>query len=186
MVLTANGIDVDVRAGTVADVPALLAFIHSMAAYEKLTVTATEESLRAALFGAHPAGRTVLAYVDGRPIAYAVYFFTFSTMVGKRGLWLEDLFIDAAFRGKGIGKALMAYLAEVAVQNDCARFEWIVLDWNESAMAFYRRLGATILPDWRICRLDEDQLPRVATSLVVAGSGASTRSPGDADPKEVA
>ncbi len=186
MVLIATDLEIEVRPATVADLPLLLEFFRAMAAFEKLTVSATEESLRTSLFAENPAARTVLAYVDGKPIAYAVYFFTFSTMVGRRGLWLEDLFIDAAFRGKGIGKALMAYLAEVAVQNDCARFEWIVLDWNESAMAFYRRLGATILPDWRICRLDEDQLPRVATSLVVAGSGASTGSPSDPDPKEVA
>jgi GNAT superfamily N-acetyltransferase len=164
MVLMANNLEVDVRAGTVADVPVLLEFFGSMAAFEKLTVSATEESLRAALFGENPAARTLLAYVDGKPIAYAIYFFTFSTMVGKRGLWLEDLFIDAAFRGKGIGKALMTYLAGIAVQNDCGRFEWIVLDWNASAIRFYTRLGATLLADWRICRLDEAQLSRLRSA----------------------
>jgi GNAT superfamily N-acetyltransferase len=164
MVLMANNLEVDVRAGTVADVPVLLEFFRSMAAFEQLTLSATEESVRAALFGEHPAARTLLAYVDGKPIAYAIYFFTFSTMVGKRGLWLEDLFIDAAFRGKGIGKALMTYLAGIAVQNDCARFEWIVLDWNTSAIRFYTRLGATLLTDWRICRLDEVQLARLLQS----------------------
>jgi GNAT superfamily N-acetyltransferase len=115
-ILVANDIQVDVRGGTVADGPLLLAFIQSMAAFGKLTVSATEESLRAALFGDAPAARTPLAFVNGKPIAYATYFFTFATMVGGRGLWLDDVFIDPAFRGKGIGRTLMAYLAQIA---DC-------------------------------------------------------------------
>ncbi len=166
--LAVNDLEVEVRAGTSTDVPLLLAFIRSMAAVGKLAVSATEESLRAALFGESPAARTLLAFVGGKPIGYATYFFTFATMVGKRGLWLDDLFIDPAFRGRGIGEALMAYLADVALQNQCARFEWMVLDWNRSAIAFYERLGATVLTDWRICRLDEGQLPRVAGKLVAA------------------
>ena len=88
-------------------------------------------------------------------------------MLGKRGLWLDDLFIDPAFRGKGIGRALIAYLADIALQNQCGRFEWMVLDWNESAIGFYQSLGANILTDWRICRLDEDQLPSVASKLAI-------------------
>jgi GNAT superfamily N-acetyltransferase len=172
MILLVNNVDVEVRDGTIADVPVLLAFIRAMGAFEKLVVSATEESLRAALFGDAPAAHTLLAWVDGKPIAYATYFFTFATMVGKRGLWLDDLFIDPAFRGRGIGRALMAYLADIARQNQCGRFEWVVLDWNESAMGFYKRLGATVLTDWRICRLDEAQLSRVASRLVVADRGA--------------
>ena len=168
MKLVARGVDVDLRAGTADDVPLLLAFFRAMAAFEKLTVVATEQSLKAALFGDAPAARTLLAFVDGRPVAYVVYFFTFSTMVGKRGLWLEDLFIDPAFRGKGLGQALMAHLAEIALQNDCGRFEWSVLDWNESAIRFYERLGATMLDDWRICRLDEPQLSRVARGAAIS------------------
>jgi GNAT superfamily N-acetyltransferase len=167
MILVANGVEVEVRAGTIADVPLLLAFIQSMAAFEKLPVSATEESLRTALFGDAPAARTLLAFVGGTPIGYATYFFTFATMEGKRGLWLDDLFIDAAFRGKGIGQALMAYLADIAMQNQCSRFEWMVLDWNERAIRFYEQLGATLLTDWRICRLDEVQLARVAGKLVI-------------------
>lgn len=168
MRLVANNLEVEVRAGTMADVPLLLSFIRSMAAFEKLTVYATEESLRDALFGENPATRSLLAFVDGKPVAYATYFFTFATMEGKRGLWLDDLFVDAAFRGKGIGQALMAYLADIAVQNQCARFEWMVLDWNKSAIRFYERLGASVLTEWRICRLEETQLSRVASTLVVA------------------
>jgi GNAT superfamily N-acetyltransferase len=168
MKLVVNGIDVELRAGTIADVPVLLSFIRAMAAFEKLPVTATEESLEAALFGDAPAARTLLAFVDDQPVAYATYFFTFATMEAKRGLWLDDLFIDAAFRGKGIGKAVMAYLADVALQHQCGRFEWMVLDWNDAAIGFYERLGATVLPDWRICRLAEGQLSRVASQLVLA------------------
>jgi GNAT superfamily N-acetyltransferase len=167
MVLLANGLEVEVRAGTAADVPLLLSFIRSMAAFEKLTVAATEESLRDALFGEAPAASTIFAFVDGEPVAYATYFFTFATMAGRRSLWLDDLFVHEAWRGKGIGRALMAYLADVARQHECACFEWMVLDWNEPAIGFYTRLVATFLDAWRICRLDEEQLSRVAGTLTI-------------------
>jgi GNAT superfamily N-acetyltransferase len=170
MIPIADDIEVEVRAGTAADVPLLLSFIRKMAAFEKLTVSATEESLRAALFGEAPAARTLLVFADGKPVAYATYFFTFATMTGRRGLWLDDLFVDSEWRGKGIGQALMAYLADVALQHQCASFEWMVLDWNESAIGFYKRLGATFLDQWRICRLDENQLSRVAGN-VIKGKG---------------
>ena len=166
MILVANGIDVEVRTGTAADVPLLLAFIRSMAAFEKLTASATEDSLRAALFGEAPAARTLLAFSGGEPIAYVTYFFTFATMTGKRGLWLDDLYVDPAFRGKGIGRALMAYLADIAVKNQCGRFEWMVLDWNEAAIGFYKRIGASVLDGWRICRLEDEQLAHLAGTLV--------------------
>jgi GNAT superfamily N-acetyltransferase len=166
-ILAANNLNLEVRPATVDDIPLLLSFIHSMAAFEKLAVSATEESLQDALFGAEPAGRALLVFLDGQPVAYVTYFFTFATMVGKRGLWLDDLYIDPAYRGRGIGQALMAYLAEIALRNRCGRFEWMVLDWNEAAIAFYRRLGAELLHDWRICRLDEGQLPALADRLSV-------------------
>jgi len=165
MNLRVGNIAVHVRPGTVEDVPVLLSMIRAMAAFERLDVTATEDLLRQSLFGSAPAARTLLAFVDGQPIAYAVYFFTFSTMVGKRGLWLEDLFVTPDFRGRGIGTALMAYLARVAIDNDCGRFEWIVLDWNERAIRFYEDLQARLLPDWRVCRLDSSQLPALASRL---------------------
>jgi GNAT superfamily N-acetyltransferase len=166
MILVARDVEVEVRAATSADVPLLLSFIHAMAAFEKLTVSATEESLAAALFGEAPAGRALLAFVDERAIGYATYFFTFETMVGKRGLWLDDLFIDPSFRGKGIGQALMAYLADIAVQNQCARFEWMVLHWNDAAIRFYHRLGAAFLDEWRVCRLDEAHIAQAAGQLI--------------------
>ena len=165
MVLVVNDLDVEVRDATIADVPVLMSFIRSMAAFEKLPLSATEDSLRAALFGDAPAARTLLAFVDGQAVAYVIYFFSFSTMLGRRGLWLEDLFIDPAFRGKGIGHALMACLADIAIQHECGRFEWTVLDWNDKAIGFYQRLGAQILDDWRIGRLEASQLPAVARQM---------------------
>ena len=176
MILVVNDVKVELRDGTVNDVPLLLSFIRSMAAFERLPVTATEESLRAALFGEEPAARVLLAFADGEPVAYATYFFTFATMVGKRGLWLDDLFVVPAFRGRGLGKAIMAYLADVAIRHECGRLEWMVLDWNEAAVGFYKRLGASVLVDWRICRLEEPQLPGVV------GQSATARGGGHAAP----
>ncbi len=161
MPLHSSDSDLEIRAGTPADVPLLLRFIRAMAEFEKLSVSATEESLHAALFGDEPAARTLLAFKGGKPAGYATWFFSFSSMMARRALWLDDLFVDPAFRGTGIGKALMVHLAGIAARNRCARFEWIVLDWNESAIEFYRRIGADILADWRICRLDEAGLKRL-------------------------
>lgn len=171
MVLLAGDLEIDVRPCTIADVPVLLSFFRSMAAFERLPITATEESLRTALFSDAPAAHALLVFVEGNAIGYVVYFFTFSTLVGKRCLWLEDLFVDSAFRGKGIGRALMAYLAEIAMQHQCGRFEWSVLDWNERALGFYKSLGASVLDDWRICRLTEAQLAPVASALVASNDG---------------
>lgn len=171
MKLGVKDLEIEVRAGTVDDVPLLLSFIRSMAAFEKLEVTATEETLRESLFGTCPAAHTLFAFVDGRPAAYAVYFFSFATMVGKRCLWLDDLFVHPDFRGKGIAGALMAYLADLAIENKCGRFEWIVLDWNKSAIEFYQGLGAKVLDDWRVCRLGEDDFVRVAEQLVRVDDG---------------
>jgi len=165
MKLAVNEFEVEVRDAAPGDVPVLLTFIRKMAAFEKLEPTATEASLREALFGEAPAARALLVFTDGQPIGYATWFFSFSSMMGRRALWLDDLFVDPAFRGKGIGKALMAYVAGIAAKHGCARFEWIVLDWNTSAVEFYRRLGAEVLDDWRICRLDEAQSMRLAGTL---------------------
>ena len=156
---------IELRPGKKAEVPLLLDFIRRMAAFENLTVQATEATLKEALFGETPADQTLLAFADGKPIAYVTYFFTFSTMVGKRGLWLDDLFIDPDYRGLGIGKAIMAHLARIGIENSCGRFEWIVLDWNTNAIRFYESLGAEILQEWRICRLDEAHLALVANRI---------------------
>jgi GNAT superfamily N-acetyltransferase len=157
--------DIDVRPGTLDDIPQLLTFIRQMAEFEKLEVPTTETILKESLFGDRPAASFFLVYVDDQPVAYVTYFFTFSSMVGKRGLWLDDLFVIPEFRRRGIAKALMPYIADIAKQNDCGRFEWIVLDWNQNAIEFYKKLGAEILPEWHLCRLDEEILTRVAKDL---------------------
>lgn len=154
MKLAVSGLDVDVRAATVQDVGTLMAFICKMAEFEKLPVTATEDSVRDALFGENPAARALLITVDGKPVGYATYFFTFASMTGRRGLWLDDLFLDEAFRGKGIGKAFMGFMHDLARKNNCARFEWMVVDWNERAIAFYKGLGAEVFTNWYICRVE--------------------------------
>ena len=165
MKLAVNDLEVEVRDATPDDVPLLLTFIRKMAAFERLETTATETSLREALFDETPAAHAFLVFVDGEPIGYATWFFSFTSMMGRRALWLDDLFVDPAFRGKGIGKMLMAYVAGIAAKHRCARFEWIVLDWNASAIEFYTRLGAEFLEDWRVCRLDEAQSRRLAATL---------------------
>ncbi|HTQ31859.1 MAG TPA: GNAT family N-acetyltransferase [Opitutaceae bacterium] len=149
---------IQIRSATAADLPLILQLIRELAAYENLShqVEAGEEKLRATLFP--PAGpataECLLAFVaGGAPAGFAVYFQTYSTFLAKPGLYLEDLFVRPEFRRRGIGKALLLQIARIANQRGCGRMEWSVLDWNEPAQAFYRSLGAAVLPDWRICRL---------------------------------
>jgi GNAT superfamily N-acetyltransferase len=160
--MTGDPNNLTIRAATEADVPLLLEFIRAMAAFENLQVPATEEDLRKSLFGEEPSAIPLLAFVGEKPAAYAVYFFSFSTMLGKRGLWLDDVFVNPDFRGQGIGEAIMAYLASVAVQKGCARFEWMVLDWNQPAIKLYKKLNATFLDTWLPCRLAGDELAKLA------------------------
>jgi GNAT superfamily N-acetyltransferase len=149
---------------TPRDVPLILRLIKALADYEKLTdrVVATEERLSDALFGPHPAAEAVLASVDGQPAGYALWFGTFSTFLGQRGLYLEDLFVLPEWRGKGIGRALLAHVAEVAVSSGCGRVEWAVLDWNDPAIRFYRSLGAAPLDEWNVFRLTGEPLQKLA------------------------
>jgi len=153
-----------IAAATEADVPVLLAFIRKLAEYEKLTdqVTASEEHLRAALFGPGRVAEALLAYLDDEPVAFAVFFHNFSTFLGRPGIYLEDLFVDPPHRGKGIGKALLIELARIARARNCGRLEWAVLDWNESAVEFYRSLGAVPMDEWTIFRMTGDALARLA------------------------
>lgn len=143
------------RAATPADVPVILGFIRELAAYEKLLheVTATEEALQRTLFGVPPAAHVVLAEADGRPAGFALYFFNYSTFLARPGLYLEDLFVRPESRGAGVGRALLLHLARLANARGCGRMEWAVLDWNEPAKGFYRKLGAVPLDDWRVMRL---------------------------------
>jgi GNAT superfamily N-acetyltransferase len=144
-----------IRSATPADVPLILAFISDLAAYEKLLheVVATEETLRRTLFGEPPAAQVVIAEEDGRPAGFALYFFNYSTFLSRPGLYLEDLFVKPEFRGRGTGKALLLHLAKIANARGCGRMEWAVLDWNEPAKGFYKKLGAVPLDDWRVMRL---------------------------------
>ena len=155
-----------IRPSTSEDVPLILDFIRGIAEYEKLSheVTATEADIRESLFGKRPAAECVLAFWDGKPGGFAVFFHNFSTFLGKAGLYLEDLFVKPEFRGKGIGKALLFHLAGIARERECGRFEWAVLDWNTPAIEFYKKLGAKPMDEWTIFRLDKKGIARLAES----------------------
>jgi GNAT superfamily N-acetyltransferase len=142
----------------------ILAFIRELAEYEKLAheAVADEASLAAHLFGERPYAEALIAEVDGAPAGFALYFHNFSTFVGKPGLYLEDLFVRPAFRGLGLGKRLMVRLARIALERDCGRFEWSVLDWNTPAIDFYRSLGATAMDEWTVQRVGGDALKALA------------------------
>lgn len=144
--------------------PLVLAFIRKLAEYEKLShqVVATESLLCESLFGSRRVAEVVLAYLAGQPVGFALFFHNFSTFVGRPGIYLEDLFVEPAHRGKGVGKALLIHVAKLAVERGCGRFEWAVLDWNTPAIDFYRSLGAVPLDDWTLFRLTGDALHRVA------------------------
>jgi GNAT superfamily N-acetyltransferase len=156
--------NLEIRAAAPGDVPLVLELIRQLAAYEKLShrVTATPERLRQTLFPSdgNPSAHCLLAYADGVPAGYAVYFFTYSTFMAKPGLYLEDVFVIPEQRKRGIGRALLLHLARLAHQRGCGRMEWTVLDWNRPAIEFYTSLGAQTLPDWRVCRLTEEVLAR--------------------------
>lgn len=150
---------------TRGDVPALLAMIEALADYERLrhVVVATEATLGAALFGERPAAEALIAWQTAEkqePCGFALFFPTFSTFLAQPGLWLEDLFVYPAHRGRGVGRALLSRVAEVARARNCGRLEWSVLDWNASAIGFYERAGATVMPDWRIVRVTGSALAR--------------------------
>jgi len=143
------------RPAAPADVPAIVGLIRELADFEKLThlCVVTPESLQPQLFGPRPAAEAVVAEVDGRVVAFALFFTNFSTFLARPGLYLEDLYVQPAFRGSGLGKALLKHLGALAVARDCGRFEWSVLDWNVNAIALYEKMGATVMPEWRICRV---------------------------------
>jgi GNAT superfamily N-acetyltransferase len=159
--------------------------IRALAEYEKLAhlCIATDADLDGALFGPRPAAEVLIARKDSEPAGFALFFHNFSTFLGRRGLWLEDLFVRPEFRRQGCAQALLRTLAQVAVERGCGRFEWAVLDWNTSAIEFYRALGATLLADWRIVRIVGPALaslaigppPEVADRDGIARSGPSNR-----------
>jgi GNAT superfamily N-acetyltransferase len=153
-----------IRSADASDVPVILAFVRELAEYEHLShlVTATESKLRETLFGAHPGAEVVLAFEGSEPTGFAVFFHNFSTFLGVKGLWLEDLFVRPVFRGRGYGKALLMYVARIACERGCGRFEWSVLDWNEPSIRFYKSLGAQPLDDWTIFRVTGQALQDLA------------------------
>ena len=153
-----------IRAAAPADVPELLRLIHELAVYEKLEHLAvgTPPMLHEALFGARPVCEALIAEVDRRAVGFALYFATFSTFLCKPGLYLEDLFVEPAQRGSGIGKALLQRLAAITVERGGGRFEWRVLDWNEPSIRFYEGLGATIMREWLLARITGPELARLA------------------------
>ena len=159
-----NREEIRIVPATENDVAVVYSFIRKLAEYEKLLdqVTATEEMLRETLFGERRVAEVVLAYIDEEPVGFALYFHNFSTFVGRAGIYLEDLFVEPAYRGKGIGKALLTYVAKIAVDRKCGRFEWAVLDWNTPAINFYRSLGAAPLEDWTLFRVTGEALTKLA------------------------
>jgi len=151
---------------TESDVPILLDLIRQLAEYEKLShvVKATEERLRASLFGERPAAEAILAFFDQECAGFALFFANYSTFLAQTGLYLEDLYVKSHLRGKGIGYALLTHLAKIATSRDYGRLEWEVLDWNEPSIQFYKRLGAVPMDDWTKYRLTGDALERLASS----------------------
>ncbi|MGO4330668.1 N-acetyltransferase family protein [Cupriavidus sp. 2TAF22] len=155
------------RPATAADCDTLLQLISALAEYEKLThlLEATPQKLHEALFSPRPLAEAVLVEVPGaqgpQAVGFALFFHNFSTFLSRRGLYLEDLYVEPAWRGHGMGKALLKHLAALAVERGCGRFEWTVLDWNTPSIDFYRAMGADVLPDWRICRVTGEALTKM-------------------------
>ena len=149
-----------IRAAAEQDVPLILAFIRELADYERLSheVEATEEILRESLFGTRPGAEVLFGCVEGEPVAFAVFFHTFSTFVGRHGLYLEDLYVKPAFRRQGIARALLSQLARIAKERNCGRMEWAVLNWNKPAIEFYESLGAVGLKEWTTYRVVESSI----------------------------
>jgi len=153
-----------IRPATVADVPIILELIRALATYERAPneVTATEKGLTEVLFGAKPPAEVLLAFENETAVGFAVFFHNFSTWLGRPGLYLEDLFVRPEDRGKGYGRALLIHLAKIARERGCGRMEWAVLDWNEPAIKFYRKLDAKPMDEWTVFRLTRNGIARLA------------------------
>jgi GNAT superfamily N-acetyltransferase len=158
----------EIRSTSAADVPIILSLIRELAEYERApdAVVATETGLRDVLFGPKRSAEVLLALEGGEPVGFAVYFYNFSTWLGRPGLYLEDLFVRPAVRGKGFGRALLERLAQIAKERGCGRMEWAVLDWNDPAIQFYRRLGAEPMNEWTVFRLTTEGIAKLADSSV--------------------
>jgi len=152
-----------IRPATKADVPVILSFIEKLADYERLSheVVATEEILRATLFGRRRTAEVALGFFKRQSVGFVLFFHNYSTFLGRPGIYIEDLFVDEAFRRRGFGGALLRYVARLAVERQCGRLEWAVLDWNEPAINFYQRLGATPMSEWTVFRLTGENLAKL-------------------------
>ena len=146
------------------DVQMLFCLIQALAEYEKLShaVTGNPDALAEHLFGSKPCVEAIIVEQTRQPVGFALFFTNYSTFLTQPGIYLEDLFVLPEYRRQGIGKAILSYLAQLAIERGCGRLEWSVLDWNEPAIAFYRRMGASVLEDWRICRVSSDSLAQLA------------------------
>lgn len=161
---------ITIRPARADDAPTILACIRGLAEYERLAheVTATEAAVRESLFGTHPQAEVLLALDAEEPLGFALFFHNYSTFLARRGLYLEDLFVFPAHRGKGVGRALLARLASAALERGCGRVEWSVLDWNADAIRFYESLGARAMSEWTVYRVTGDALRRLAASATGA------------------
>ncbi|HMA20723.1 MAG TPA: GNAT family N-acetyltransferase [Gemmatimonadaceae bacterium] len=166
---------IDMRKADENDVPLILGFIQSLAEYERLrdSCVATEDLLRRTLFGDHPAAEVIIASIDGEPVGFALFFHNYSTFLAQRGIYLEDLFVKPEARSRGVGFALLSELARIAIERDCGRLEWAVLDWNQLAIDFYKRIGANPLDDWTVFRITGGPLKELAqrSPRQTAGTG---------------
>ena len=153
------------RTATPADVPAIFELIQALAEYEKLShaVTGSPELLKEHLFSERPFAEAIVAEYEGKVVGFGLFFHNYSTFLTRPGIYLEDLFVLPEYRGRGIGKKLITYLAGLAIERNCGRLEWSVLDWNAPAIAFYKGIGAQILDEWRICRVTGDSLSTLAS-----------------------
>lgn len=158
----------EIRPATAQDVPLILTFIKKLAAYECLAheVVATEALLRETLFGERKTAEVVIGYIHNEPVAFALFFHNYSTFLARPGIYLEDLYVEETERGKSFGKAMLAYLAQLAIERNCGRLEWWVLDWNERAIRFYKNLGAVPMSDWTVFRVTGEALQNLAGSGV--------------------
>lgn len=158
-------LDFTIRQANVADVPQIFSLIKALAEYEKLShqVAGTVEQLQEHLFGSRIYAEAIITEIGSETIGFALFIPNYSTFLTKPGIYLEDLFVLPEYRRQGIGKAMLSYLGRLAVERDAGRLEWSVLDWNESAIAFYQSIGAKVLPDWRICRVTDNALEALAT-----------------------
>jgi GNAT superfamily N-acetyltransferase len=166
-------VDLAIRPATADDVPLILAFIRELAEFERLTheVVATEDDLRRTLFGEHPYAETIIASIGAEPVGFALFFHNYSTFLARPGLYIEDIYVRKAHRGKGIGRAMFAHLARLAQERRCGRLEWWVLNWNERAIRFYDNVGAQPMSDWTVYRLTGEALAKLA------GEGESKSAP---------